>query len=489
MKVLEFISRKKFIRNLLILVFSIRFLQSLCMLKHGDALYYHLVGGRYWVETSLLEMTKSFHPFFLAGLFDYLYVIPNFFFGPTLLTQLMGQNMHFLFSMGLGSFVLFKFFRNSIWAFVAPLLILTISKSQDFFFYAKNDGVVASLGLFAAVLIIEKDFLGKIKGYSRFAIIGVLLGLLPAIKMYGIFASAALGLVLIYLNFKNFKNILLVCLIGLLAWSPILVRNYVFLEAPLFPGLLNQFPGNLTQGMVTYLTNSLNAAVGFTEVLSHLKAAFMGKIVFLLAPFLFFLNIKFKKDGNLYFILVPLFMLFYGGLNGGWIFERYYFVCYFWLSLFIIKSISQYELKKWMLPLLLVLILVDGRVDYGASKVVKTFKLYFKAKDSREIVRKISRFTEFWDYVEPNTLVLSDRASEVFYAPKGVRLHNYTESREAEFIYSCNEKDLIKLKPYSYFINERSLNNPCYQLIKSKGKLLHQVFNYKLYDIRGIFVD
>ncbi|MFT6069543.1 MAG: hypothetical protein ACJAT2_000991 [Bacteriovoracaceae bacterium] len=489
MKIFEVLSRKKFILNLLILVFSIRFLQSFCMLKHGDSLYYHLVGGRYWVETSLIEMTKSFHPFFLAGLFDYLYVIPNFFFGPTLLTQVVGQNMHFMFSMGLGSFILFNYFRGSIWAYLGPLLILTISKSQDFFFYAKNDGVVASLGLLAAILIIEKDSIKRLTGYYRFAIIGILLGLLPAIKMYGLFASASLGLVLIYLNYKEWKKILLVCVLGLLTWSPILIRNYIFLDTAIFPGLLNRFPGNLTEGMIAYLTNSLNASVGFAEVLSHLRAAFMGKIVFLLSPALFIFNYKFKKIGNLYLILVFLFMAFYGGLNGGWIFERYYFVCYFWLSLFLVKSLSQYELKRWMIPLLLVLILVDGRVDLGVSRISKTFKLYLTAKNSTAVVRKISKFTEFWDFVEPNSLVLSDRASEVFYAPAGVRLHNYTESREAEFIYRCKEENLVQLKAYSYFIKERNLENPCYQKILEKGTLLHQVFNYKLYDIRGILKD
>lgn len=489
MKILESLSKKNFVQSLLIFVFSVRFLQSLCMLKHGDSLYYHLVGGRYWVETSLLDMTASFHPFFLAGLFDYLYVIPNYLFGPTLLTQIAGQNMHFIFSMGIGSLLLFLLFRKSIWALVAPLLILTISKSQDFFFYAKNDGVVASLGLFAAILIIEKEFWPKLKGHSRFALIGLLLGLIPAIKMYGLFASASLGLVLIYLNYKDWKNILLVCFLGLLAWSPILIRNYIYLDTAIFPGLLNKFPGNLTQGMIDYLTNSLNATVGFSELLSHLKAAFMGKVIFLLAPAFFLLNFKFKKEGNLYFALVLLFMLFYGGLNGGWIFERYYFVCYFWLSLFLIKSLSQYNLKIWMLPLFLVLILIDGRVDLGISRISKTFKLYITANSSKEVVRKISKFTEFWDHVSENSLVLSDRASEVFYAPAGVRLHNYTESREAEFLYHCTLDDIKKLKPYSYFIKERVLDNPCYELILREGKLLHQVFNYKLYDIRNIIKD
>jgi len=480
-KVFEKINSLGFLKGLFIFVFAVRFFQSLCMLKHGDSLYYHLVGGRYWVETSLLEMTESFHPFFLAGLFDYLYVIPNFIFGPTLLTQLAGQNMHFLFSMGLGALILFKYFKGSKWAYIAPLLVLTISRSQDFFLYAKNDGVVASLGLLAALLIIEKDFLPNLKNLSRVFCIGILLGLLPAVKMYGLFASAALGLLFIYHNKKAYKEILLVAVLALLAWSPILIRNYIYLETPIFPGLLNKFPGNLTPGMIAYLTNSLNASTGFMEVLAHFKAAFMGKVLFLSAPILFILNLKFKKSGNSFFALVLLYMFFYAGLNGGWIFDRYYFVCYFWLSFFIIKSLAGYELKAWAVPLLIALILADGRVDYGITKTIKTFKLYAKAKDEREIVRKISKFTEFWDHVKPNSYIISDRASEIFYAPSGVRMHNYTESREAEFLYHCSEDDVHELSPYTYAIIERSLENPCYDLIRKKGKLLHKVFNYKLY--------
>ena len=486
MKVLSFLSSLKFIKGLTLFVFAVRFLQSFGMLKHGDALYYHLVGGRYWVESSLNEMTETFHPFFLAGLFDYFYVIPNFLFGPTLLTQLVGQNMHYMASVGLGCFFLFKYFKGSYWAYLAPLILLTISKSQDFFFYAKNDGVVASLGLLAALLIIEKGFMRKLSGWKRTISIGILLGLLPAIKMYGLFASAALGLTFVYYNKKEWQKIIMVCLLALLAWSPILLRNYIYLDAPLFPGLLNKFPGNLTEGMINYLTNSLNAKVGITEVFLHFKAAFMGKALFLLAPILFVLNFKNKKEGNSFFALVLLYMFFYGGLNGGWIFERYYFVCYFWLAFFIIRSLSLYNLKAWGIPLLILVILIDGKVDKGVSRTIKRFKLYAKAKDSREIIRKVSKFTEFWDHVKPNTLILSDRASEIFYAPPGVRMHNFTESREAEFIFKCKTEDLKNLRPYSYALLERGENNPCYQAIRGKGKLLHQVYNYKLYDITGL---
>lgn len=472
-----------YLRSLLILIFSIRFLQSLCMLKHGDALYYHLVGGRYWVETSLSEMTQSFHPFLLAGLFDYLYVIPNYLFGAGLLTQIVGQNMHFMFSMGFAALTLFYVFRGSLWAYIAPMLVLTISRSQDFFFYAKNDGVVASVGLLAAVVVLNKDFFPKIKAWNRMLLVGILLGLLPAIKMYGLFASLSIGLVFMYHNRKNWKAILFVIFIALLTWSPILLRNYFYLGTPFFPGLLNKFPGNLTPSMIAYLTNSLNAKVGLVEAFLHLKAAFTGKVIFLIAPILFILNYKFKKAGNSYFILTLLYIFIYAGLNGGWIFDRYYFICYFWTSLFIIKSLSSYKLKNWAIPLVILMILIDGRLDLGVKRISQTFKLYATAKDSRTIIRKISKFTEFWDYVKPNTLIISDRASEIFYAPPGIRMHNYTESREAEFLLTCKNEDLVKLRPYSYAILQRGGKNPCYDVISTKGKLLHKVYAYSLYDI------
>ena len=83
---------------------------------------------------------------------------------------------------------------------MGAILILTMARSADFYLYAKNDGALAAAALIAAYFIIEKKELSPIK-------VGLLLGLLPAIKMNGIFISIPLGTIFILQKIGTLENL------------------------------------------------------------------------------------------------------------------------------------------------------------------------------------------------------------------------------------------------------------------------------------------
>ena len=224
---------------------------------------------------------------------------------------------------------------------------------------------------------------------------------------------------------------------------------------------------------------------GIKTIWAFIKACFLGKIIFALIPVIWYTNHKFFRRGNAYLYLSIAFFILHllEPVNPT---ERYFFPCYFFLIFYIVRSLSQYDIKHRYLFALLVLALLDSKVDKGIKRVFNNAKLYTSGKTSWQIVNKASALSNFWNFVAENTLIISDRSSEIYYAPKGVRLHQYSANWDAEFLVPCTDKDIVKLKPYSYAILAMDIKNPCYSQIKNKGKNLKTIDQYTLYDIRGI---
>jgi len=473
------------------IVFCIKFLEALKLYGHGDALNYHLAGARLWLETSWAEMSRDLYDNFQEGIFQIVYLIPVAIFGNTIWAQVMAQEIHFLLSLGLGSLLLIRVFKKRPYlGYLAGITLLAINKSADFFLYAKNDGVLASMALLTYLFISRIDFAKNLKGEKRAIIIGLLLGLLPAIKLSGLYITLPLSLYYVWLNRAQFKNVLIAGGFSILPLAPIILRNWYFLKSPLFPGLLGIFPGNLTEGLISYYTGFMSKPLTLETFKLQLNVFFMGKAIFLIAPVLLALNIKNKKGNSSAYIIALITFGLYLITNGGVISPRFFFSAYFLTTYFIFESLKKTPPKTPLIIGLLLFTLVDSKIDKSVRRVIKHLPKY-ATQTPKEILRNESWMTKAWDYIQAEpagkTLVISDEFAQSFYAPKGVRVIKYMGHPDAEFIANCHDKDsLAKLYAYHYAILGRNYNNLCHGVISRKAKLIGKVEHYKIYDLREL---
>jgi hypothetical protein len=464
-------------------------LEAVSFFRHGDALNYHLVGSRFWLETSWLEMTHDLWGNFQSGVFELIYLFPLMLFGNTLWGQVSSQLIHFLLGQGLAAFVLYFYFKkkdNELIGSLSGLTILTISRSSDFFLYAKNDGALAACGLILALMLFDDSFLSH-KKHKRNLLIGVLMGLVPAIKMSGLFIVGPLSIYFVYLKRKELKEVFFVASIALIVFSPILLRNAYFVGNPFFPGLINIFPGVLTEEMKSYYLYHMSSALTLSSLISALVSFFTGKIIFILMIPLFLYQIIKKR--NLFFSALSLLIFaLYLIVNGGLVVERFFFICYFLITVSIFIFIHKNDFYKKFLPLLLLIILIDSKADKSLKKVI-TFIPQYISRSPMDIVNEYSPYSRIWRGLESSRekrIVLSDLFAQQFYAPDGIRIHQFRGRPDTEFLGQCKIDDLSKLSRYTYAILAENNNNPCYQKIRNEGVTLNKVDNFVLYKIKNI---
>lgn len=466
-------------------IFIIKVLEALCFFRHGDALNYHLVGPRFWLETSWLEMTNDLWGNFQSGLFELLYLLTIGIFGNSLWGQLSSQLLHFLLGQGLAAFILFSYFKkkNSIVAALSGIAILTISKSGDFFLYAKNDGFLAAMGLFALILILDKNYL-KVEGSSRSILIGALLGLLPAVKMSGLFVTAPLAIYYVYLNRKDIFQILLAGSMSLLVFSPILIRNYYFIGNPFFPGLINIFPGVLTPEMKSYYLHHMSNPLSWDSLAKSLSSVFLGKVIFLFSFPVLILKFRSEKNFKPEFFAYTTFVL-YLLVNGGLVVERFFFTTYFFIIFGLAKFLLAIKLDKLKIIAILFLLLVDSKIDKSFKRISHYFPLYLNS-NPMDIVHEASPYASLWKNVPPSNskkLVISDLFAQQFYAPRGIRIHQFRGRPDVEFLGTCTHQDVELLEKYSYAILASQIENPCYLHIRQNGKVLKSIELFTLYEL------
>ena len=469
------ISLEKTTKYLFYFFLVLKIIESLCLLPHGDPLYYHLVGPRIWLEDGWLAL-HHFIPWMQSGYFDYLYVIPTLILGAGLLTHICGQFLQFSLGQGLVAIVGQRLFPSDFLGYLFGLIVLTMNKSSDFFLYAKNDGVMAATYFLTMVLALRKE-----KPTQPFYL-GLLLGLIPAIKMTGLFYTLPLGLYLLWQNRKNNKPIFLICSGALLAFTPILLRNYLTIGNPFFPGLIKVFPGILTDAMRSYYLAHMGSALTTTLFFQHLQAYFGGKLVLYLAPILFIYLTAKRRTISPWFALPLTSFALYLMANGGILYERYYFAAYFSMAFFLIAETQDITVQRKVLywPLL-ALILVDSKIDKSFKRIKDTFKLYASAPDALTIAETISPVMKLFHTIPANAQVLSDQLSEVYYAKAGVRMIQYSANPDAEFLGRCLPGEENLINHYSFAIMASPFENNCTLAIKKHWQPTTTEGEYTLY--------
>lgn len=460
----------------------LKLIESTCLLPHGDPLYYHIAGPKMVYENGWDEL-HQFNAWFQTGLFDYLYFIPTFIFGPGILTHILSQTIHFLFGQFLPAFIGFRFFP------LVGLLILTLNKSSDFFLYAKNDGAMAAAYFIALVycLRVATDN-SKWRSHCQTWKTGLLLGLIPAIKLSGLFFFLPLAIWQIYKNLKIGRTHFFVLLLGIsIPLAPLLIRNFIFVGNPLFPGMISFFPGNLTPAIKSYYLAHMSSPLSWDILGQHFIALFAGKAILWVVVPLVLIEIIKRKSLNLWAMFPMISFALYLLVNGGVLYERYYFPAYMAFSYYLGTQLIQFKdkmPKKQAMLVVLVLLagLADSKIDKSIKRIKDTYSLYLgHYSDPEQIVYKIIPVMQLFQNIPAGELVLSDQLSQFYYAALGVRLAQYAASPKAEFLGTCLSEEQALLDNFQYAILGEMLNNQCTSIIRDQWAMVSESQGYKLF--------
>lgn len=476
-------------------LFLLKFAETFCFINYIDPFAYHLAFASHWYETSFLEALRSNDLYLIAGFFDYLYIIPmTIFKGDRIPSLFMAQSMHFLFSIGLGSVLLIHLFKKYYWAPLAGISLLTISKSSTFFLVAKNDGALSLAVLVCFIFIYNDDFFKKIGGYKRSILIGLLLGLIPAIKLNGLLYVAPIGLFYLIKNYKQPRLILVSFLFSQSLFLPFLIKNWIFIKSPFFPALLSMFPGEISPTMSTFYSRFVGSKLELGQLLIHFKYFFMGKVIFLISIPLVLLKIKKRESVHIKSSFIPFLMalggyLIYLAINGGLPTYRFIFPGYFLMTYFIFLELKNWQVhlaKYKALPILFLLILLsDSKVDKSIKRI-KT-GLIDQQLSYDVIVERDFTYSRFWKFVETKpgevSYVLSDFLTNSYFAPKEIRVRASVVDRVGSIISTCkNTKDLEK---FEYALLRHQSLNECYTNIENGWERLHTEAGITLFKGRG----
>ena len=493
---ISFPDKISFLWGLFWLVFLMKALECLLPTPHGDALYYHLVAPKIWSVSSWSEMFQDLSHYVQAGYFDLIYFIPFTLSDSLMKNQIAGQFLHFFFSIGLASLLCLRWVNHRIWGPLASISMLTIARDSGFFHYAKNDGALALASLVAAWLIYRAKYLGKDQGKFSLVVIGIMLGLVPGIKMNGLLVVLPLSLYFVWQNRYKVSNIVITGGIALLVFLPVLIKNYIYTGNVFFPALVSRFPGFLTQPMLDHYSYYYGNSMSLETFGIQIRDFLTGKLLFIIHPILMWLNYKSGRSSLNFFawLSITAFGL-YIVFNGSLPHPRYFFPSYFLLVLFIFLSLkarsedpktSRFFTAKTTLILLVLIILSDTKLDLLGRNIRDAVTGHYSLTE-QEMVRREIPLTALWDKIEANDTevvdyVISDSHSSSYYLPRGVRLHTAKQSHGAEFLLDCHsQEDLSRLKFYRYSLLSSENSNLCYQFIRDHGTLLTELKGIKLY--------
>jgi hypothetical protein len=431
-----------------------------------------------------------------AGYFDLIYFIPFTLSDSLMKNQIAGQFLHFFFSIGLASLLCLRWVNHRIWGPLASISMLTIARDSGFFHYAKNDGALALASLVAAWLIYRAKYLGKDQGKFSLVVIGIMLGLVPGIKMNGLLVVLPLSLYFVWQNRYKVSNIVITGGIALLVFLPVLIKNYIYTGNVFFPALVSRFPGFLTQPMLDHYSYYYGNSMSLETFGIQIRDFLTGKLLFIIHPILMWLNYKSGRSSLNFFawLSITAFGL-YIVFNGSLPHPRYFFPSYFLLVLFIFLSLkarsedpktSRFFTAKTTLILLVLIILSDTKLDLLGRNIRDAVTGHYSLTE-QEMVRREIPLTALWEKIEANDTevvdyVISDSHSSSYYLPRGVRLHTAKQSHGAEFLLDCHsQEDLSRLKFYRYSLLSSENSNLCYQFIRDHGTLLTELKGIKLY--------
>lgn len=468
---------EKWIKVLFYTVFSLKALESMTIFPHGDALNYHLVVPRLVLESGWNNVFDSFFAVFLSGYYELIYFLPNLLFGNHVYAQISGQLLNFWLSLGLSCWLLIRYIPNKNYAMLAGLSLITLSKGNDFLLYAKNDAFLATLCLWLFLDILHK----KVEDWNPL-FFGLFYGLIPSIKLNGLFFLAPLFLYIAFRKKFDLKFLAKIATVAFFTHLPVfLIKNHFLGGAIFFPALLGIFPGDLSENTIQLFNGYTNAKITLSNFGKYIALFFTGKIIFLSFPFLFFKVRKNPKAIVSIFVILTNFILILL-MNGGVYSERFLFP-----MLFTMIGAFFYLLEKVHIPpkailFLSLLILADSKIDKVIKRDIKVLKyLTLNSQEMTELRKKEIPLSTVWDHIKVKknqefTYVFSDNFVQTFYSPQGIRVDMYPSSPNTFPYKKCEEEKF--LDRFSYFIMRWTFSSPCNEIIKKQTKEIYRIGPY-----------
>ncbi|GAB4412579.1 MAG: hypothetical protein OHK0056_17800 [Bacteriovoracaceae bacterium] len=156
------------------------------------------------------------------------------------------------------------------------------------------------------------------------------------------------------------------------------------------------------------------------------------------------------------------------------------------MAWFVFDSLSNMELQKsntYLLVVVLVLILIDSKIDRGFRAMKDAFQFYSVKNKGEELIKRIP-ILSFWNKLEKSEgvrYIISNQLSQQYYAPVNYRLIQLQHHPEGNVLTQC---DLNKLSKYSYAIlSDQNISyNECYSKILSSPRL-DKIGEYSLYQL------
>lgn len=469
-------------------IFFLKVGESLTPFNHPDSLYYHLWGARLWYDYSWNVIWENLTSYAQAGYFDIIYYCLFFLSQSLVKIQVLGQVLHFFFSLGLGSLFIFWKIERFSWGILGAICLLTISRDSIYFLYAKNDGALALVALVASYAVINRK--------NPF-LITLLLGLMVGIKLSGALVAIPLFFIFAWDYRKKLSYLFKPFLLFIFVITPKLWINYYYTGNLFFPAFLRYFPGEIPSGMLFFFKDYVGISLTWKTFQQLVWDFFLGKIVFLSAIPLFVYNFRLKNHRlNFYYIVGVFAFLLYLALNGGYQATRFYFSSYFIIIFFIFSSLDlwfkQNELNQGKAKLLflfvLLIILSDSHLEQSGKRALMSSRDFYRLSEEQMINKYIPE-TSLWKQLpasDDRKLILSDYTTIPYYLPKNYFVHHVGHFKGASFFLDCKESsDIEMLSNYQYvllrFVGWRE--NACYSHVLQKGQLIFSWNYYKLYKL------
>lgn len=204
-----------------------------CLYPFQQPLFNHLDLLALWPANStgkFAATNSSLTSLFQTGLFDYLYIIPQLFWGNGEYTLIISQIMHYFAGLGAASLLLFFAMPKPLGALMG-LALLLLPQSSDIFLSVGSMGVVSFITLIISMLYIKMEQTTSIVSQRKLMRrIGICLGLLASLNIHGLIMAGCFFLPVISRFGLSFGW----PLYTILAFSPIMLRNIYSLGTPFY---------------------------------------------------------------------------------------------------------------------------------------------------------------------------------------------------------------------------------------------------------------
>ena len=237
----------------LVLVFSL--FGALALNHHGDALYYHLVAPRSWVEAGKIEFIPSLPVLSQTGFWEILFLFPaRLFFGADgrglIETQVFSQLIHFVLGYCGSLYLLREVLKKALpeLKYFSALFILSVATLGELVWtadLAKNDWGAVLFTVAALFLLLKRE---EENSTRFFFLSGALMGASFGTKYTAAFIDVGILISFFLIDLKKEKSFKkrgiewgALVLGGMLVTAPLLIRNLVWTENPVYPSLQSIF--------------------------------------------------------------------------------------------------------------------------------------------------------------------------------------------------------------------------------------------------------